>query len=172
MLKKVIRSIPYRTKDIKAAVVLIVTENVAALRMFVKNITKSISKFAYRHQDSKRRNKESIARKGARNVKEDYVDSCSGGNVGRSFKSYGPGRKSQARSRAGTKTDDGRPTNANGPGSNVSQATRGQRIPGQTCRCNANEAPAGFATETSTGSSREESQGVARETAASSSQES
>ena len=44
MLKKVIRSIPYRTTDIKAAVVLIVTENVAALRMFVKNVTSSVYK--------------------------------------------------------------------------------------------------------------------------------
>ncbi len=37
MLKKV-------TTNIKAAVVLIVTENVAALRMFVKNVTNSVFK--------------------------------------------------------------------------------------------------------------------------------
>jgi len=39
MLKKV-------TTDIKAAIVLIVTENVAALRMFVKNVTNSVFKSA------------------------------------------------------------------------------------------------------------------------------
>ncbi len=39
MLKKV-------TTDIKAAVLLIVTENVAALRMFVKNVTNSVFKSA------------------------------------------------------------------------------------------------------------------------------
>jgi len=39
MLKKV-------TTNIKAAVVLIVTENVAALRMFVKNVTNSVFKSA------------------------------------------------------------------------------------------------------------------------------
>ncbi len=44
MLKKV-------TTDIKAAVVLIVTENVTALRMFVKNVTNSVFKFVSKHQD-------------------------------------------------------------------------------------------------------------------------
>ena len=39
MLKKV-------TTDVKAAVVLIVTENLTALRMFVKNVTNSIFKSA------------------------------------------------------------------------------------------------------------------------------
>jgi hypothetical protein len=39
MLKKV-------TADIKAAVLLIVTENVAALRMFVKNVKNSVFKSA------------------------------------------------------------------------------------------------------------------------------
>jgi hypothetical protein len=39
MLKKV-------TTNIKAAVVLIVTENVAALRIFVKNVTNSVFKSA------------------------------------------------------------------------------------------------------------------------------
>jgi len=45
MLKKV-------TTDVKAAVVLIVTENLAALRMFVKNVTNSVSKFVSKHQKS------------------------------------------------------------------------------------------------------------------------
>ncbi len=40
MLKKV-------TTDIKAAVVLIVTENLTALRMFVKNVTNSVYKFVF-----------------------------------------------------------------------------------------------------------------------------
>jgi len=44
MLKKV-------TANIKAAVVLIVTENVTALRMFVKNVTNSVFKFVSKHQD-------------------------------------------------------------------------------------------------------------------------
>jgi len=48
MLKKV-------TTDIKAAIVLIVTENVTALRMFVKNITNS--KSTTKHQNVMWRNK-------------------------------------------------------------------------------------------------------------------
>jgi len=43
MLKKV-------TTDVKAAVVLIVTENLTALRMFVKNVTNSVVKFVSKHQ--------------------------------------------------------------------------------------------------------------------------
>jgi len=52
MLKKV-------TADVKAAVVLIVTENIAALRMFVKNVTNSVSKFVSKHQNAMRRDKKS-----------------------------------------------------------------------------------------------------------------
>ena len=56
MLKKV-------TTDVKAAVVLIVTENLAALRTFVKNVTNSVVKFVSKHQnpmprDKKRRKSE------------------------------------------------------------------------------------------------------------------
>ncbi len=50
MLKKV-------TTNVKAAVVLIVTENVAALRMFVKNVTNSVFKSAAKHQKAMWRNK-------------------------------------------------------------------------------------------------------------------
>ncbi len=50
MLKKV-------TTNIKAAVVLIVTENVAALRMFVKNVTNSVFKSTAKRQDTKLRDK-------------------------------------------------------------------------------------------------------------------
>ncbi len=45
MLKKV-------TTDVKAAVVLIVTENLNALRMFVKNVTNLVVKFVSEHQKS------------------------------------------------------------------------------------------------------------------------
>ena len=45
MLKKV-------TTDIKAAVVLIITENLTALRMFVKNVTNSVIKFVSKHQNA------------------------------------------------------------------------------------------------------------------------
>jgi len=47
MLKKV-------TGDIKAAVVLIVTENIAALRMFIRNLTNSIFKSAPKRQNTKK----------------------------------------------------------------------------------------------------------------------
>lgn len=47
MLKKV------TTDDIKAAVALIVAENIAALRMFVRNITNSIFKSTAKNQDAK-----------------------------------------------------------------------------------------------------------------------
>jgi len=50
MLKKV-------TTDVKAAVVLIVTENLTALRMFVKNVTNSVIKFVSKHQKAMRRDK-------------------------------------------------------------------------------------------------------------------
>ncbi len=50
MLKKV-------TTDIKAAVVLIVTENLTALRMFVKNVTNSVFKSNAKHQDATLRDK-------------------------------------------------------------------------------------------------------------------
>ena len=50
MLKKV-------TTDIKAAVVLIVTENLTALRMFVKNVTNSVFKYVSKHQKAMRRDK-------------------------------------------------------------------------------------------------------------------
>ena len=50
MLKKV-------TTNIKAAVVLIVTENVASLRMFVKNVTNSVFKSTAKHQNAMWRNK-------------------------------------------------------------------------------------------------------------------
>ncbi len=50
MLKKV-------TTDIKAAVVLIVTENLTALRMFVKNATNSVIKFVSKHQNAMWRDK-------------------------------------------------------------------------------------------------------------------
>jgi len=45
MLKKV-------TTDIKAAVVLIVTENIAALRIFIKSVTNSVSNFVSKHQNA------------------------------------------------------------------------------------------------------------------------
>jgi len=45
MLKKV-------TTDIKAAVLLIVTENVTALRMFVKNVTNSAAHFVSKHRNA------------------------------------------------------------------------------------------------------------------------
>jgi predicted transcriptional regulator len=38
------------TTDVKAAVVLIVTENLTALRMFVKNVKNSVVKFVSKHQ--------------------------------------------------------------------------------------------------------------------------
>jgi hypothetical protein len=50
MLKKV-------TSDVKAAVVLIVTENLTALRMFVKNVTNSVFKFVSKHQKAMWRDK-------------------------------------------------------------------------------------------------------------------
>jgi len=50
MLKKV-------TTDIKAAVVLIVTENLTALRMFVKNVTNSVFKFVSKHRKAMCRDK-------------------------------------------------------------------------------------------------------------------
>ena len=50
MLKKV-------TTDIKAALVLIVTENVAALRMFARNLTKSIVKSAPKRRNAKQQDK-------------------------------------------------------------------------------------------------------------------
>jgi hypothetical protein len=57
MLKKV-------TTDIKAAIVLIVTENVAALRMFFRNLTKSIFKSAPKRRNAKLQDKkESMTRK-------------------------------------------------------------------------------------------------------------
>ena len=50
--------------DIKAALVLIVTENVVALRMFVRNLTKSIFKSAPKQQNAKGQDKkESMTRK-------------------------------------------------------------------------------------------------------------
>ena len=48
------------TSDIKAAVVLIVTENIAALRMFVKNVTNSVFKFVSKHQNAMRRDKKRL----------------------------------------------------------------------------------------------------------------
>ena len=49
---------------IKAALVLIVTENVAALRMFFRNLTKSIFKSAPKRRNAKRQDKkEPMARK-------------------------------------------------------------------------------------------------------------
>jgi hypothetical protein len=44
--------------DIKAALVLIVTENVAALRMFVRNLTKSILKSTTKRRNAKLHNKQ------------------------------------------------------------------------------------------------------------------
>lgn len=50
--------------DIKAALLLIVAENVAALRMFVRNLMKSIVKSAPKHRIAKgHNNKEPMARK-------------------------------------------------------------------------------------------------------------
>ena len=50
--------------NIKAALVLIVTENVVALRMFVRNLTKSIFKSAPKKQKAKGQDKkELMARK-------------------------------------------------------------------------------------------------------------
>ena len=46
MLKKV-------TTDIKAAFVLIATENLTALRMFAKNVTNSVFKSTAKHQGAK-----------------------------------------------------------------------------------------------------------------------
>jgi len=53
MLKKV-------TTDIKAAVVLIVTENRTALRMFAKNVTNSVFKSTAKHQGAKWRDKKRL----------------------------------------------------------------------------------------------------------------
>lgn len=50
MLKKV-------TTDVKAAIVLIATENVTALRMFFRNLTKSIFKSATKRRNAKRQDK-------------------------------------------------------------------------------------------------------------------
>ena len=50
--------------DIKAALVLIATENVVALRMFVRNLTKSIFKSAPKRRNAKGQDKkEPMARK-------------------------------------------------------------------------------------------------------------
>jgi hypothetical protein len=50
--------------DIKAALVLIATENVVALRMFVRNLTKSIFRSAPKRRNSKDQDtKESMAQK-------------------------------------------------------------------------------------------------------------
>ena len=49
--------------DIKAALLLIVTENVAALRMFVRNLTKSIFGSAPPRRNAKDQAKEPLARK-------------------------------------------------------------------------------------------------------------
>jgi hypothetical protein len=50
--------------DIKAALVLIVTENVVALRMFVRNLTKSIFRSAPKRRKAKEQDmKEPLARK-------------------------------------------------------------------------------------------------------------
>ena len=57
MLKKV-------TSDVKAAIVLIATENVTALRMFFRNLTKSIFKSAPKRRNAKGQDKkEPLARK-------------------------------------------------------------------------------------------------------------
>jgi hypothetical protein len=48
------------TSDIKAAVVLILTENIAALRMFVKNVTNSVLNFVSKHQNAMRRGKKRL----------------------------------------------------------------------------------------------------------------
>jgi len=60
MLKKV-------TTDVKAAIVLIATENVTALRMFFRNLTKSIFKSAPKRRKAKGQdnqdNKEPMTRK-------------------------------------------------------------------------------------------------------------
>ena len=50
MLKKV-------TTDVKAAIVLIATENVTALRMFFRNLTKSIFKSTTKRRNAKRQDK-------------------------------------------------------------------------------------------------------------------
>jgi len=47
------------TTDVKAAVVLIVTENLTALRMFVKNVKSSVFKFVSKHQKAMHRDKKS-----------------------------------------------------------------------------------------------------------------
>ena len=47
------------TTDVKAAVVLIVTENLTALRMFVKNVKSSVVKFVSKHQKAMHRDKKS-----------------------------------------------------------------------------------------------------------------
>ena len=62
MLKKV-------TTNIKAAVVLIVSENVAALRMFVKNVTNSVFKSAAEHQNVKLRDETKRGHNSERNRK-------------------------------------------------------------------------------------------------------
>lgn len=51
MLKKV-------TTDIKAAIILIVTENVTALRIFARNLTNSIFKSSPKQRDAKQGDKE------------------------------------------------------------------------------------------------------------------
>jgi len=47
------------TTDLKAAAVLIVTENLTALRIFVKNVKKSVFKFVSKHQNPVPRDKKS-----------------------------------------------------------------------------------------------------------------
>ena len=77
MLKKV-------TTDIKAAVVLIVTENLTALRMFVKNVTNSVFKFEASKSDAPGQ-KEAVTQKGAKNVKENhYIEHYNSGCADRS----------------------------------------------------------------------------------------
>ena len=53
MLKKV-------TTDVKAAIVLIATENVTALRMFFRNLTKSIFKSAPKRRNTKGKDKKEV----------------------------------------------------------------------------------------------------------------
>ncbi len=79
MMKKV-------TADIKAAIVLIVTENIAALRMFIRHLTNSIFKSAPKQQNTKWQDKrETVTQKETKNVEEDnYIEHCNSGCVDRS----------------------------------------------------------------------------------------
>jgi len=70
--------------DIKAAVVLIIAENLIALRNIVNIIINSVSKSLGVRGRVNTKKKETIILKGAKNVKANCVEYCIGGFAGRS----------------------------------------------------------------------------------------